>query len=113
LIAPAFHLANPAFDFGAIVGRDVLLFVQILAQIRHGRLGPAEIVVASAQVAHEDRHARVVDAQLEENLRGLFVVSRLVELGCLFRVGRALLVHARRGSLRRERQWRSAHHENG
>jgi len=25
-------------------------FVQILAQIRHGRLGPAEIVVASAQL---------------------------------------------------------------
>jgi len=75
-------------------------------------VGTAQIVVAGAQVAHEDRHARVVDAQLQEDFRGLFVVSRLVELGSLLRVGRICLSRPQRRPPAREAQHPCQHGEN-
>ena len=112
MLAQLVHLCDPAFNLGAILGRDVLLLDQVLAQIGQGRIWTAQVIVTGSEVAHEDRHARVVDAQLQEGRRGFFVVSLFVELGRLFRIGGTLLVEASRCCSRCGPHEREEHREH-
>ena len=70
------------------------------------------VVVGSAEIAHENQHVRVGDAQLEEDLGGVFVVAFLVKTHRLFGVGLGLLVHLGRFGRQRHRHGGHADQSN-
>jgi hypothetical protein len=92
LFAKILQLRNPTLNLGAIVGVDVLLATQVLPQIGQGRIGPAQIVVASPNVAHKYQHIGVGNAQFHEELGRFLVATLFVEPKGLVGLGVALLV---------------------
>ena len=112
--AQLLHLVDPAIHDRLVVRRDVLPAAEVATQVGQGWLGLAQVIETRAQIAIEDRHIGIVDAEPCKNLCRLLVLALLVQAGCLLGVGLAFFIQSgSQGDPLKLRQTRPKRGEHG